>query len=158
MGFTSAWLEQSYGRWRDATAARLIRTVLIVTAGSALLRTLAHVPGAAALWTANVLLLATVAVVFQIFRPQNVAAIQISALAVLTLDFVFWLPGHDALLPALLAIMATYWFAALPAVVVGMATFALTALQILCFVSFVQPLHTNEVRFFGNEEKLGMEY
>ncbi|CAI2347971.1 unnamed protein product [Caenorhabditis sp. 36 PRJEB53466] len=145
MGFSSEWLEQSYLNWRHAASARLIRIVLFITSGSAFLRTLGHLPGFYALWTAAILLLSTVTVIFHVLRPARIAAFQILSAVVLILDVAFALPDYESLFPALLAVFSLYVFFSLPFYAILATSTLLSIVQTCSFLLFVEPLHTNEL-------------
>ncbi|EFP09615.1 hypothetical protein CRE_25140 [Caenorhabditis remanei] len=148
MGFSSEWLEQSYLNWRHAASARLIRIVLFITSGSAFLRTLGHIPGFYALWTAAILLISTVTIIFNVLRPLRITAFQILAGIVLLLDVVFALPGYESLFPALLAVFSLYSFFSLPFYVILATSTLISIVQTCSFLLFVEPLHTNEASFY----------
>ncbi|ULU01386.1 hypothetical protein L3Y34_001612 [Caenorhabditis briggsae] len=148
MGFSSEWLEQSYLNWRHTASARLIRIVLFVTSGSAFLRTLGHIPGFYALWTAAILLLSTVTIIFNVLRPLRITAFQILAGIVLLLDVIFSLPGYESLFPAVLAVFSLYAFFSLPFYVILATSTLISIVQTCSFLLFVEPLHTNEVSIF----------
>ncbi|CAO4370217.1 unnamed protein product [Caenorhabditis nigoni] len=145
MGFSSEWLEQSYLNWRHTASARLIRIVLFVTSGSAFLRTLGHIPGFYALWTAAILLLSTVTIIFNVLRPLRITAFQILAGIVLLLDVIFSLPGYESLFPAVLAVFSLYAFFSLPFYVILATSTLISIVQTCSFLLFVEPLHTNEL-------------
>ncbi|CAI5445228.1 unnamed protein product [Caenorhabditis angaria] len=144
-GFSSDALEQSYLNWRQNASARLIRILLFITSASSFLRTLGHIPGAYALWTATILLCSTLTIIFQLVRPKKLVTFQIFALIVLICDVIFSLPTYESLFPAILATFAFYSFFTLPFYVILICATCCSVGQTCAFLLFVEPLHTNEI-------------
>lgn len=130
MGFSSEALETGFASWRLVDSSRSIRWLLSITAVCSFLRTLAHVPDSRAIWSANILVLSTLGLVYQMVRPTNRRQFQYQLLAVVWVDFVTSLPTFDATLPAILAVFAAYTVLVLPFSTVLLTATAVSALQI----------------------------
>ncbi|KAJ1348365.1 hypothetical protein KIN20_003654 [Parelaphostrongylus tenuis] len=146
MGFASDWLEAAFARWtqRSAMARGATRRLLCVHGFGAFVRALAHAPDTVAAKCAALAFGTLVVHLFILLRPQRVRWAQMCTISLLVADFLTSQPGHDALLPAILAIFVIYTLLTLPFYVILGGTIVLSVIQISSFVLFMPPLKTNE--------------